>query len=188
MRASYSAPIQSPAGALQAGTAVAVFANGSTANGTQLGTLIALPLYADATSAATLTNPFITTSGDVHFYLPFPLRVDLGVQVPGQAQVLFPDVDVITSGIVPVTVTANYNVSLSDQLVMASAATGNLSLLLPMATAGCSIIVKRTDSSGNSMSVNAQSGQLIENAATPYQLPALARARLYSDGTGWWVI
>lgn len=188
MRAHYTAPIQSSAGALQAGTLVAVFANGSTANGTQLGTLTALPLYADATSASTLTNPFITASGDISFYLPFPLRVDLGVQVPGQAQAFFPDVDVTTSGIVPVTVTANYSVSLSDQLVMASAGTGNVSLLLPAATAGCSIIVKRTDSSGNSMSVNAQSGQLIDNAATPYQLPALARARLYSDGTGWWVI
>jgi len=38
------------------------------------------------------------------------------------------------------------------------------------------------------MSVNAQSGQLIDSAATPYQLAALARARLWSDGTGWWVI
>ena len=187
MRAHYTAPIQSSAGALQGGTTVAVFANGSTAHGTQLGTLITLPVYADATSGSTLTNPFITPTGDISFYLPFPLRVDLGVQVPGQAQVFFPDVDVITSSVVPTVVTANYSVSLSDQLVLASAANGNVSLLLPLAAAGCSIGFKRTDSSGNSMSVNAQPGQLIDNSATPYGLPALGRARMYSDGTGWWL-
>jgi hypothetical protein len=172
---------------LQQGTTVAVFVNGSTQNGTQLGTLISVPLYADATSGNQLTNPFITPSGGVHFYLPFPMRVDLGIQVPGQAQAFFPDIDVNTSWVVPTVVTANYNVSLSDQLVMASAGNGNLSLLLPLATAGVDIGFKRTDSSGNSMSINAQTGQLIDNSGTPYQLPALGRVRLFSDGTGWWV-
>ena len=188
MRSHYTAPVQSTAGDLQTGTTVAVFASGSTANGTQLGTLITLPLYADATSGTMLTNPFIAPTGDISFYLPFPLRIDLGVQVPGQAQAFFPDVDVLRAGTVATVVTANYTVSLSDQLILASAATGNLSLLLPAATAGAEFAVKRTDSSGNSMSVNAQSGQLIDSAATPYQLAALARARLWSDGTGWWVI
>jgi hypothetical protein len=88
---------------------------------------------------------------------------------------------------VPVVVTANYSVQLSDQLVLASAALGNVSLTLPAATAGVSIHFKRTDSSGNTMSINAQSGQLIETASL-FPLPVLGRARVYSDGVAWWVI
>jgi len=121
VRSHYTAPVQSTAGDLQTGTTVAVFASGSTANGTQLGTLITLPLYADATSGTMLTNPFIAPTGDISFYLPFPLRIDLGVQVPGQAQAFFPDVDVLRAGTVATVVTANYTVSLSDQLILASA-------------------------------------------------------------------
>lgn len=188
MRAHYSAPVQSPAGDLQGGTTVSVFAPGSTAGGTQLGTLIAGTVYADAASGNAMTNPFIATAGIVDFYLAWPQRVDLGVQVPGQAQAFYPAVDVLVPNLVPVVVTANYSVQLSDQLVLASAALGNVSLTLPAATAGVSIHFKRTDSSGNTMSINAQSGQLIENAATPFALAALGRARLYSDGVAWWVI
>jgi hypothetical protein len=181
-------PIQSPAGDLQQGTTVSVFANGSTAGGTQQGTLITQPLYADASSPSTQTNPFIAVTGNVNFYLAYPMRVDIGIQVPGQAQVFFPDVDVDTSWKVPSVVSSSYNVSLSDQLVLASAVTGNVSLQLPAATAGAEIVFKRTDSTGNSMSVAAQSGQLIEGSAVPYALAPLARARLFSDGTAWWVI
>ena len=187
MRAHYFAPVQGPAGDLQQGATVAVFANGSTANGTQLGTLTTAPLYADAASAAVMTNPFIATAGNVNFYMAFPQRVDLGVQVAGQAQVFFPDVDVLISWLVPAVVTSNYSVQLSDQLVLASAATGNVTLTLPMATAGVSIHFKRTDSSGNQMSVAAQPGQLIDGAGI-WPLPALGRVRLYSDGSAWWVI
>jgi hypothetical protein len=188
MRAHYSAPIQSPAGALQGQTTVSVFAPGSTAGGTQLGTLITGTVYADATSGNAMTNPFIATTGVADFYLAWPQRVDLGVQVPGQAQVFYPAVDVLVPNLVPVVVTASYAVSLSDQLVLASATGGNVSLTLPLATAGVSIHFKRTDSSGNAMSLNAQPGQLIENSASPFPLAALGRARVWSDGTAWWVI
>jgi hypothetical protein len=188
VRAHYFAPVQGPAGDLQQGATVAVFANGSTANGTQLGTLTTAPLYADAASAAVMTNPFIATAGNVNFYMAYPQRVDLGVQVAGQAQVFFPDVDVNISCLVPVTVTANYSVQLSDQLVMASAASGNVTLTLPAATAGFQVTVKRTDSSGNTMGVAAPAGVLIEGSASPWPLAALGRNRFYSDGSAYWVI
>lgn len=187
MRAHYSAPIQSNAGDLQASTTVSVFAPGSTFGGTALGTLITGAVWADATSGNKMTNPFIATTGIIDFYLDFPQRVDLGVQVPGQAQVFYPGIDVNVPNLVPAVVTANYAVQLSDQLVMASAALGNVSLTLPSVTAGVSIHFKRTDSSANSMSVNAQSGQQIEGASL-YPLPVLGRARIYSDGTAWWII
>jgi hypothetical protein len=188
MRARYYAPIQSPAGDLQQGTTVAVFTRGSTQGGTQLGTLVSYPVYADSSSGNKLTNPFITPTGAVSFWLPFPTRVDLGVQVPGRAQVFFPDVDVTVPSLVPAVVTASYAVSLSDQLVLASSALGAVVLTLPAATAELQVVFKRTDSSANAMTIAAQAGQLIENSASPLALAALGRARLYSDGTSWWVI
>lgn len=134
-----------------------------------------------------MTNPFIATGGVVDFCLAFPQRVDLGIQVPGQAQVFYPAVDVNIPNLVPVVVTASYVVQLSDQLVYASAALGNVSLTLPPATAGVSIHFKRTDSSGNSMSINAAPGQQVEGASL-LPLPVLGRARVHSDGTAWWQI
>jgi hypothetical protein len=191
MRAHYSAPIQSVAGALQTGATVSVFVNGSTANGTQLGTLIPGTLYADGSSGTTLTNPFIAVGGTISFYLAYPIRVDLGIQVPGQAQVYFPDIDIDTNNsFLPTVVTgpASYNVSLSDQLIMASASGGNVTMTLPLATASVQYIFKRTDSSANLMSIAPQGGQLLENSASPLALAALGRARIYSDGTAWWQV
>ena len=188
MRAHYVAPIQSVAGALQTGAVVSIFANGSTANGTQQGTLISQPVYADGTSPTLMTNPFICTSGDANFYLPYPTRVDLGIQVPGQAPVYFPDVDVDTNnGLIPTVVTASYLVSLSDQWILASAASAPVTLTLPTAIMSLEYLFKRTDNSGNVMAIAAQAGQFIDGQAT-LPLTAYGRARLGSDGAAWWQI
>lgn len=191
MRAHYRAPIQSLAGDIQTGATVSVFVNGSTNNGTQLGTLITQPVYPDGASAAPMTNPFITAAGVADFWLPYPLRVDLGIQVPGQAQVLFADVDVICACLAPTVVAGvpSYAVSLSDQLILANAASGNLALQLPTAVANASLQYhfKRTDSTGNTCAVTALAGQFIDGSAS-YALASLARVRLYCDGTAWQVI
>jgi hypothetical protein len=188
VRAHYVAPIQSIAGALQTGATVSVFLNGSTLNGTQLGTLITQQVFADGTSGTLLTNPFICVSGDASFYLPYPVRVDLGIQVPGQAQVYFPDIDVDTNNsFIPTVVAASYALSLSDQLILASATAGNVTLTLPPATLSLQYIFKRTDSSGNAMAIAAQAGQFIDGQAS-LALLALGRARVYSDGAAWWQV
>jgi hypothetical protein len=190
VRGHYFAPIQSVAGALQGGATVSVFAQGSTLGGTQLGTLITQPVYADATSGNALGNPFITVSGNVNFYLAWPQRVDLGIQVPGQAQVFFPDVDVDTNNALVPTVVAGvaaYAISLSDQLILASATGSNLALNLPAAAAGLQYIVKRTDTSGNTMALVALSGQFIDGQASQALVP-LARLRVFCDGTAWWIV
>lgn len=183
MRAHYSAPIQSPAGDLQGGATVSVFARGTTQGGTQLGTLTTLPLYADASSGSLLTNPFIASSGAISFYLMLPTRVDLGIQVPGQAQVFFPDVNVGVPSLVPTVVTASYTVLLSDQLIIASAASGNVTLTLPAATAEFQVVIKRSDSSGNTLSVAPPAGGQIDGSATPISLAAQGKTRIYSNGT-----
>lgn len=56
-------------------------------------------VYADATSNSVLGNPFVTADGDINFYLDAPQRVDLGIQPPGQAQVILHDIDIEAAGI-----------------------------------------------------------------------------------------
>lgn len=193
MRAHYYTPIQSAAGALQGGATVSVFANGSTSGGTQQGTLITGTVYGDAVSATPMTNPFITVTGNISFYLAFPLRVDLGIQVPGQAQVFFPDIDVIRAGVAAVTVTANYTLGLSDQLILANAASGNIALQLPGAVAGLEYLIKRTDTvTANSVAVLPPAGGVLIDNVLNYPLNAIGGAvthvRLWSDGTQYWAI
>jgi hypothetical protein len=93
--AHYSAPAQSSAGALQPGTQVAVYQEGTTDGGTQAGTLIGGTVYADAAGATPLGNPFTTGNGEISFYLDAPLRVDLGMTLPGASEARFPDIDVL---------------------------------------------------------------------------------------------
>ena len=188
MRAHYSAPVQSPAGDLQQGTTVAVFTRGSTQGGTQLGTLVSYPVYADSSSGNRLTNPFITPTGAISFWLPFPTRVDLGVQVPGRAQVFFPDVDVTVPSLVPTVVTADYAISLSDQLVFATAPAGNVTLTLPAPVAEFQVVVKRNGSSANTLSIAPPAGVQLDGAGTAIALAPQAKTRLYCDGTAYWTI
>lgn len=187
MLAKYSAPIQSITGAIQSGATVSVFTNGSTNGGTQQGTLTTVPLYPAASLIAPMTNPFVLAGGTITFYLPFPQRVDLGIQLPGTAPVYFADIDVLTAGIVPTVVTSSYTLVLSDQLLLASAAAGNVSLQLPVSWPGLVYRFKRTDNSGNSMSVLAAVGQQIDGSAS-LGLTNLARATLIGDGSNWWSV
>jgi hypothetical protein len=186
--ARYYAPVQSVTGAIQTGATVSVFINGSTEGGTQQGTLTLVPVYPAASLSVPLTNPFVLSGGMIDFYMPWAQRVDLGVQLPGTAAVYYPDVDVLTAGIVPTVVTSSYDLVLSDQLVMASAAGGNVSLQLPVSWAGLSYKFKRTDTvTGNSMAVLPAAGQQIDSSST-LTLTTLGHATLIGDGTYWWSV
>jgi hypothetical protein len=87
VRAHYFAPIQDALGNLQAGSTVSVFVNGTTQ-------LVSDPIFSDDSSSTVLGNPFITSTGNIDIYLANPQRVDIGVAPPGQAQTIFPDIDV----------------------------------------------------------------------------------------------
>lgn len=76
---------------------MAVYANGTTANGTQAGSYITGTVWADGSSQTVLGNPFVSGNGDISFYLDASLRVDLGITVPGFAAAYFPDVDVLSA-------------------------------------------------------------------------------------------
>lgn len=188
MFARYTAPVQSPAGDIQDGATVSVFSNGTTDGGTQQGTLTLVPIYPGPAPVTPLTNPFVVPGGVISFYMPWAQRVDLGVQLPGTAPVYYPDIDVTTAGIVPTVVTSSYSLVLSDQLILASAQGGNVSLQLPVSWAGLLYRFKRTDTAaGNSMSVLPSSGQQIDGSSS-LALPTLGHAFLLGDGTAWWSV
>lgn len=44
-----------------------------------------VPIYADASSGTVLGNPYTHTGGNIVFYLPYPLRVSIGIKPAGAA-------------------------------------------------------------------------------------------------------
>lgn len=187
MRAHFSAPAQSSAGALQANVMVAVYQNGTTEGGSQAGAYISGTVWADASTQDQLGNPFTSSAGDISFYLDYPQRVDLGLSVPGFAPVYYPDVDPSRAGFNVVSVTAGYSISPSDQVIEANAAGNSVTLLLPPAAAGLDYIVVRTDSSAGTVTLQAASGQFISGSASTPVSP-LSGIRVISDGLAWYVI
>lgn len=55
-------------------------------------------IYADATGGTTRTNPWVTTTGEVDFYLDAPDRVRIGVQVGTDSEEFWDNVDVTAVG------------------------------------------------------------------------------------------
>lgn len=88
-------------------------------------TLDTEPVYADGSSSTQLGNPFVTATGVIGFYLAAPERVDLGIQPPGEAQVVFPDIDVSESGASSITLTFPGGGTSSTQVGASASAAGN---------------------------------------------------------------
>jgi trimeric autotransporter adhesin len=86
-RAHYRGVVQDSFGNIQPQSTIAVNQNGVSA-------LLIATLYADDSSADTLSNPYITPDGNISFYLDSPQRVDLVVTAPGQSPLTIPDIDV----------------------------------------------------------------------------------------------
>ena len=118
MRAHYQAPVQDSTGALLPGTVVSIYINGTM-------TLDTEPVYADGSSSTQLGNPFVTSTGEIDFYLANPVRVDLGIQPPGEAQVVFPDIDVNEAAASSLTLTFPGAGTSSTQVGSTAAAGGN---------------------------------------------------------------
>jgi hypothetical protein len=102
--------------------------NGSTDNGTLAGTLLGSTVYADGSSSSTLTNPFVTSTGEVSFYLATPQRVDLGITIPGQAPVFFADIDVLSASALAPVLSVN---GLTGTVTITAASLGALTMIQP---------------------------------------------------------
>lgn len=90
MRAHYYQLITDNQGNLQPNSTVRVLSPGTVAQ-------VDFPLYPSSDSMTPLSNPFISSDGVINFYCEAPMRVDLGVVAPGQEEVFYYDVDVLTS-------------------------------------------------------------------------------------------
>ncbi len=106
----------------------------------------------------------------------------LGVSsgVPAWGQVIF----------VTASKTADYTITSSDTVIMASASGGNVVITLPLAStvSGYRFYVKRTDSSGNTVTL-ARSGSNTIDGATSHTLDAqYTSVTVVSDGSNWFII
>jgi trimeric autotransporter adhesin len=118
MRAHYRAPVQDDGGNLLPGSVITVFVNGTTSP-------LGLPVYSDDSTTSLLANPWTSPDGNIDFYLDAPQRVDLQVAPPGEAAVVFPDIDVEISGSTSVELTFVSTGTQSTALGSNSAAAGN---------------------------------------------------------------
>ena len=84
------------------------------------------------------------------------------------------------------TVTAAYTMVATDSLVLASASGGAVTVTLPAAQvmAGKAVTVKKTDSSGNAVTV----GGTVDGVSNPTLASQYKAMTVRSDGTTWWKI
>lgn len=87
------------------------------------------------------------------------------------------------------TVTANYTASQGDQIILVDCSGGARTVTLPAASAVANktFRVKKVDSSGNTLTVQASAGN-IDGAASKVWSTALQGFGFVSDGANYWVI
>lgn len=86
--------------------------------------------------------------------------------------------------------TATYTVVPGDGLLLGDASGGAFAVTLPLAAnvPGQQFMVKKTDSSGNAVTVTAHGSDTIDGSST-YSLPAQYDVvTIRSDGANWWVL
>lgn len=97
-----------------------------------------------------------------------------------------------TSGLVlgTTTKTGNYTLTSSDHTVRADASSGSITLTLPDATAnsGRVFVIKRTDNTANTVTINTTSSQTIDGSLTALINVQYVAITVQSNGTSWDVI
>lgn len=86
--------------------------------------------------------------------------------------------------------TADYTVTSSDTVIMASAASGNVDITLPTASSvsGYRFYIKRTDSSGNTVTISRSGGDTIDGATSKTLHLQYMCLTVLSDGSNWFII
>lgn len=81
---------------------------------------------------------------------------------------------------------SNYTATHDDDVILANAASGAITITLPSATTAVyPIIVKKIDSTANAVTIAASGGQTIDGSATIDIAVQNGTATLYSDGSQW---
>jgi hypothetical protein len=86
--------------------------------------------------------------------------------------------------------TANYTITSSDTVIFADCTSGNVTITLPTASSvsGYRFIVKRTDSSTNSVSVARSSSDTIDGATSHNLGAQYTTMSFVSDGSNWYIV
>ena len=87
-------------------------------------------------------------------------------------------------------VAANYTMTLNDTIILVDATGGNKTITLKPVDQ-CKhkrLVVKKIDTSGNTVTIDANSTEVIDNAATYVISTAYAAVDLVSDGAKWWIV
>lgn len=86
-----------------------------------------------------------------------------------------------------VPVTVNYTASQND-LVLADATGGTITVTLPTPSLGMTVVVKRLNAGANTVIIVPSAGGLIDNGATLTISIQYNSYTMVSDGTNWWII
>jgi hypothetical protein len=86
--------------------------------------------------------------------------------------------------------TADYTITNSDHTVLVSAASANVTITLPTAVGltGRVYIIKRTDNSANSLTIDGNAAETIDGAATRNISLQYQTLTLQSDGANWFIL
>jgi len=87
------------------------------------------------------------------------------------------------------TYTADHTATLTDNLIKVDATGGNVTITLPpaAAAAGDGFTIKRIDSSANTVTVDGDGSETIDDETTK-DLDQYTAIQIVSDGTEWWII
>lgn len=172
--------------------AVVRVASGAPASGScqvyYAGTTTAVPaaaLYADASSATTLANPFSFSNGLIEFFTDGPLRVKLAVTPTGGSVQTFDQIDIPfpSDAATPVSVTANYTIPAGVYSVLAS---NTINVTLPSSpVVGVRYTVKNIGT--GTVTVIPQSGTL-DGAANFALTVQYSSIDVVFDGTNWFTV
>lgn len=141
MRAHYTRPVTDQQGDLLPNVQVTLYEPGTT-------TMITDVIYADGTTSTVLSNPFISNTGIINFYLLNPRRVDLAIAQGGLPVQTYADVDVIAAGADSLHLGTGLN---SMQIGNLAASTGNNAIALGPGTTGAGTQSTAVGSNANSL-------------------------------------
>lgn len=85
---------------------------------------------------------------------------------------------------------ANYTATLDDEVILVDASAGNRTITLPSASSssGHAYVIKKVDSSGNSVIIDGDGSETIDGATTVTTTTQWASFNIISNGTNWFKI
>lgn len=88
------------------------------------------------------------------------------------------------------TVTTSDTLTPADFLILADATAGALTVTLPVAanSRGALIVTKKTDASGNAVTVAGDGSETIDGAANVSLASQYDAVTVACDGSGWWIV